>query len=51
MSVVMLSISHSTVDCNQYNLSTTKVFIRYKTEFWFASVLYLTKTFVVKTLY
>ena len=45
MSVEMSSISCSTRDCNQYNVSTTKVSVRYKT------VLYLMKTFVVKTLY
>ncbi len=42
LAVVMLSISHSTVD---YNVSTTQVFV------WYKMVLYLTKTFVVKPLY
>ena len=47
MAVVMLCISRSTVDCNCTTLQhlITKVFIRSKI------VLYLTKTFVVKTLY
>ena len=27
----MLSISRSTVDCDQYNVLTTKVFVRYQT--------------------
>ena len=51
MSVVMLNISHSTVDCNQYNVLTTKVFVRYKTDANQNSVLYLMKTFVVERLY
>ena len=43
MSVVMSSTLRGTVDCNQYNISTTKVSVRYKT--------LLSKTFVVETLY
>ena len=34
------------MDCKLYNISPTKVFVRYKIK-----TLYLTKTFVVKMLY
>ena len=34
------------MDCKLYNVSTTKVSVRYKTK-----TLYLTKTFMVETLY